>query len=185
MSTSVLHPFEEEIRRKNGTERWLWNVRQILQWYNRWKGVGLLAQAKIQSPGAVWRRWREVDGSFEGWGHQVDRGVSESGGVGLGSGAALLGWACTFGFRLRMPVAYSLLSLSLSFSAVVVVVVVVLAHKVSSHVKFTTTDYRVPFLCVERAHVSRCSPAPPFSILSRQGRKLQRADRGTSSNQYP
>lgn len=62
-----------------------------------------------------------MDGSFEGWGHQVDRGVSESGGVGLGSGAALLGWACTFGFRLRMPVAYSFLSLFLffSFSAVV------------------------------------------------------------------
>lgn len=63
----------------------------------------------------------EVEGGggwegFEGWGHQVDRGVSESGGVGLGSGAALLGWACTFGFRLRMPVAYSFLSLFLSFS---------------------------------------------------------------------
>lgn len=142
---------------------------------------GLLAQAKIQSPGAVWWRWREVDGSFEGWGHQVDRGVSESGGVGLGSGAALLGWACTFSFRLRMPVAYPFLCLSSSFSAVVVV----FPHKVSSHVKFTTTDYRVPFLCVERAHVSRCSLAPPFSILSRQGRKLQRVDRGTSSNQYP
>lgn len=63
----------------------------------RWKRVEVAAAAAVPHGG-----W-----SFEGWGHQVDRGVLENGGVGLGSGAALPGWACTFGFKLRMPVAHS------------------------------------------------------------------------------